>query len=107
MQLAYYLGFTEVYLIGMDFSYKIRETDKPTEGTTLLSQEDDINHFHPDYFGKGKKWHDPKLHNVAKNYKLAKEIFETSGRKIYNATIGGELEIFERKDFYTVLESEK
>jgi hypothetical protein len=105
MQLAYYLGFTEVYLIGMDFSYQIRETDKLTEGTTLLSQEDDINHFHPDYFGKGKKWHDPKLHNVAKNYQLAKEVFERSGRKIYNATIGGKLEIFERKDFYTVLES--
>lgn len=107
LQLAYYLGFTEVYLIGMDFSYQIRKTDRKAEGITLISGDDDINHFHPDYFGKGKKWHDPKLENVAKSYVLAKEIFERDGRKIYNATIGGELEIFERRDYYTLLESKR
>ncbi len=99
MQLAYYLGFSEVYLIGMDFSYKIRKTDE-VKGQTLVSNEDDINHFHPDYFGKGKKWHDPKVHNVAKNYEFAKCVFEYDNRKIYNATVGGKLEIFERKDYY-------
>ena len=98
MQLAYYLGFTEVYLIGMDFSYQIRETDE-VRGQTLVSNEDDVNHFHPDYFGKGKKWHDPKVHNVAKNYEFAKENFEADGRNIYNATIGGKLEIFKRADY--------
>ena len=98
MQLAYYLGFTEVYLIGMDFSYQIRETDE-VRGATLVSNEDDVNHFHPDYFGKGKKWHDPKVHNVAKNYEFANENFEANNRKIYNATIGGKLEIFERVDY--------
>lgn len=104
MQLAYYLGFTEVYLIGMDFSYQIRETDE-ARGTTLVSNEDDINHFHPDYFGKGKKWHDPKVHNVAKNYEFAKEQYEENGRKIYNATIGGKLEIFERVDYNSLFKS--
>ena len=98
MQLAYFLGFTEVYLIGMDFSYQIRETDE-VQGQTLISNEDDVNHFHPDYFGKGKKWHDPKVYNVAKNYEFAKENFESDGRNIYNATVGGKLEIFTRKDY--------
>lgn len=98
MQLAYYLGFTEVYLIGMDFSYEIRETDE-VRGQTLISNEDDVNHFHPDYFGKGKKWHDPKVHNVAINYEFAKRSFEKSGRNIYNATVGGKLEIFGRVDY--------
>lgn len=98
MQLAYYLGFTEVYLIGMDFSYQIRETDE-VKGATLISNEDDINHFHPDYFGKGKKWHDPKVYNVAKNYEFAKENFDADGRKIYNATVGGKLEIYDRVNY--------
>jgi len=98
MQLAYYLGFSEVYLIGMDFSYAIRESDE-VKGATLISNEDDINHFHPDYFGKGKKWHDPKVYNVAKNYEFAKVNFEADGRNIYNATVGGKLEIFDRKDY--------
>ena len=98
MQLAFYMGFTEVYLIGMDFSYDVRETDEK-RGATLITHDDDINHFHPDYFGKGKKWHDPKVYNVAKNYEFAKIIFDDNGRKIYNATVGGKLEIFERKDY--------
>jgi hypothetical protein len=83
----------------MDFSYQIRETDE-VQGATLISNEDDINHFHPDYFGKGKKWHDPKVHNVAKNYEFAKKVYEDNGRAIYNATIGGKLEIFERKEYH-------
>lgn len=104
MQLAYYLGFSEVYLIGMDFSYQIRETDE-VRGQTLVSNEDDVNHFHPDYFGKGKKWHDPKVYNVALNYEFAKENFEADGRNIYNATVGGKLEIFERKSFDELFKS--
>jgi glycosyltransferase involved in cell wall biosynthesis len=106
MQLAFYMGFTEVYLIGMDFSYQIRETDE-VQGATLISNEDDINHFHPDYFGKGKKWHDPKVHNVAKNYEFAKKVYEDNGRTIYNATVGGKLKIFERKDYNSLFDSQK
>jgi len=97
LQLAYYFGFQEVYLIGMDFEYN-QVGSEIIEGHRLISQEDDINHFHPDYFGKGKVWHDPKLHNVLKSYKLIKSIYEINGRKIYNSTVGGKLEIFERKE---------
>ncbi|MCV3377060.1 6-hydroxymethylpterin diphosphokinase MptE-like protein [Campylobacter sp. IFREMER_LSEM_CL2194] len=103
LQLAYFMGFEEVYLIGMDFYYVIPESHKRI-GSTLISNTDDPNHFHKDYFGKGKSWHDPKLHEVAKNYKMAKLIYESSGRKIYNATIGGKLEIFDRIDYYSIFE---
>jgi len=99
LQLAYYLGFSEIYLIGMDFNYTIPESAKLIKGAVIESTEDDINHFHPDYFGKGKKWHDPKLHNVMQSYKLHKKVFEEDGRKIFNATAGGKLELFDRVDF--------
>jgi len=98
IQLAYYLGFTEVYLIGMDYNYDVPKTTK-IQGVTYESQEDDPNHFHPDYFGKGKKWHDPKLERVALNYEKAKEVFAQENRVLKNATIGGKLEIFERVDY--------
>src|SRR3546814_724791 len=58
LQLAYYMGFTEVFLIGMDFNYEIPASHKRT-GDVLLSDTDDPNHFHKDYFGKGKTWKDP------------------------------------------------
>lgn len=98
LQIAYYLGFTEVYLIGMDFSYDQRPDDVKI-GNKIISGGDDLNHFHKEYFGKGKIWHDPKLHNVLKSYKSAKINFEKDGRNIYNATYGGKLEIFTRVDY--------
>jgi hypothetical protein len=98
LQLAYFMGFTEVYLIGMDFSYVIPESHSRT-GDVLLSDTDDENHFHKDYFGKGKTWKDPKLERVGNNYRMAKVVYESVGRKIYNATVGGSLEIFDRVDY--------
>ncbi|MBN2225330.1 MAG: DUF115 domain-containing protein [Deltaproteobacteria bacterium] len=101
LQIAYYMGFSEVYLIGVDFSYTIPDNAK-VDGLTITSQDDDPNHFHPDYFGKGKKWHDPKLYNCIKSYHFAKKVYEGQGRKIYNATIGGNLEVFDRVDYYSL-----
>jgi hypothetical protein len=98
LQLAHYLGFTQVYLIGMDFHYVIPEEHR-RDGHLILSTTDDPNHFHKDYFGAGKTWKDPKLDRVAANYRLAKLSFESSGRRVYNATIGGKLEIFDRVDY--------
>lgn len=98
LQLAYFMGFTEVYLIGMDFNYTIPESHKRT-GDVLLSDSDDPNHFHKDYFGKGKTWKDPKLDRVLMNYKMANLVYSSVGRKIYNATIGGHLEEFERVNY--------
>lgn len=103
LQLAYYMGFTEVYLIGVDFSYTIPKS-AVVDGLNITSTDDDPNHFHPDYFGKGKKWHDPQLDQVKKNYEFADMVYKWDGRKVYNATIGGELEVFERADYNSLFE---
>lgn len=100
MQLAYWLGCAEVYLIGMDHQYVI-PNDAVISGDCIVSQEDDANHFHPEYF-KGKVWHDPRLDMVELNFKMARRYFEADGRHIYNATIGGKLEIFDRAPFATL-----
>lgn len=97
-QIAYYLGFEEIYLIGMDFSYDIPDS-ATVNGNDIISNEDDCNHFHPDYFGKGKTWHDPHLDRVLNSYKMMKVIYEADSRKIYNSTVGGKLEVFERVDY--------
>lgn len=95
MQLAYYFGFSEVVLVGMDFSYQ-KPSDHHQEGNHIKSEGDDPNHFHKDYFGKGKTWKDPRLGRVLRSYMRAKFEFEAVGRRIVNATEGGELEVFER-----------
>ncbi len=98
MQLAYHMGFDEVFLIGFDHNYII-PSDATVKDCVITSASDDPNHFHPEYFGKGKRWHDPCLDRMELAYRRAKQVFEQNGRKIYNATIGGKLEIFPRVDY--------
>ena len=101
MQLAFYMGFTDVYLIGFDHSYKIPKSAN-VNGTTIKSTEDDPNHFHKDYFGKGKRWHDPMVDRMEKAYIVAKQNYEQVGRKIRNASAGGQLEVFDRMDYNSI-----
>lgn len=98
MQLAYYMGFSEVILVGMDFSYQ-KPPSHDQQGNHIHSHGDDPNHFHKDYFGAGKTWKDPRLGRVLRSYMRAKFEFESVGRTIVNATPGGELELFPRVAF--------
>lgn len=102
IQLAYYMGFSEVYLLGFDHSYTI-PADAKISGTEIVSTSDDPNHFHPDYFGKGYRWHDPMVERMEVAYRRAKEEFESTGRKIYNATEGGKLEVFDRVKYSSLV----
>lgn len=98
MQLAYFLGVKNLILIGFDHNYIIPQ-DAKVEGLNITSNSDDPNHFHPDYFGKGYRWHDPKVDRMEVGYKKAGLIFGRDGRKIVNATAGGKLECFDRVDY--------
>ncbi len=52
MQLAYFMGFSEVVLIGVDHHFET----KGDPNKEVISQNDDPNHFNPNYFGKGIRW---------------------------------------------------
>jgi hypothetical protein len=93
MQLAYYLGFSQVLLIGVDHRFN---TTGPA-GKAVVSQGPDSNHFHPDYFGKGVKWHLPNLEESENAYRLAKTAFEADGRQIIDCTLDGALTIFPKE----------
>lgn len=102
LQLASYLGFEEIYLIGVDADYAV-PTDAVLSGDGRVKEidmkSDDPNHFHPDYFGKGKRWHEPNVDVMLKAYEEAKARCDERGVKIKNATVGGKLEIFDRVAF--------
>lgn len=98
LQLAYYLGFSEVYMIGFDHNYKVPVEDIQ-ENKVITSKVDDLNHFAPSYFGKGYRWHDPRVDRMTLGFQKAKDVFEEDNRKIFNATSGGHLETFPRKNY--------
>lgn len=97
MQLAYYMGFDEVVLIGVDHSFT--STGPPHQLVT--SESADPNHFDPRYFGPGVKWQLPDLQTSEIAYRLARGAFEDAGRRIVDATVGGRLTVFPKVD-YTV-----
>jgi hypothetical protein len=98
MQIAYYMGFHQVILIGVDHSFVTQ--GKPH--TTIVSEGDDPNHFHPGYFGKGFRWQLPDLEGSEAAYRVAKQVFEQSGRSIIDATIDGKLDVFPKVEYRTL-----
>jgi hypothetical protein len=90
LQLAYFLGFKEVVLIGVDHSFSTK--GKPNE--TVVSQGDDPNHFSSTYFGKGFRWQLPDLETSELAYRMARVAFEKDGRSVLDATVNGNLTVF-------------
>ncbi len=89
MQIAYYMGFKNVFLVGVDHNFVL--SGSPNEQQFLNARDD--NHFDPNYFS-GNDWHLPDLAGSEISYHLAKFFFERDGRHIYDATFEGKLKIF-------------
>jgi hypothetical protein len=103
LQLAWYIGCREVYLLGIDHSYQHPSSEDKVDGTVITSQSADVNHFHPDYFGPGYRWHDPRVDRMELGYIEARRFFTEHGGTIYNATVGGKLEVFPRVNLEDVI----
>ena len=95
MQVAFYLGFEEVVLVGVD--HRFPDSGRPHQLVT--SDNADTNHFHPEYFGKGVKWQYPDLAGSEVSYKVANEIYKQHDRRIVDATVGGSLQVFPKVDY--------
>jgi len=98
IQLALHIGASEIILIGLDHSYRTG-WKIAKDGGIWTSQEADQNHFDPRYFGPGFKWHDPKVERMELGYSEALRECTRRGVKIWNATAGGHLEVFPRREF--------
>lgn len=108
IQLACYFGFKKIYLIGVDCNYTIPEDVRKTGNysvCTMDMESDDPNHFHPNYFGKGYRWHDPRVDKMKEAFKEAKRVCNKKGVTIYNATINGKLEVFPRVGYSTLFDN--
>lgn len=98
LQLAFYMGFQQVILIGVDHNFSTQ--GKPN--TTVVSQGDDPDHFSSHYFGKGFRWQLPDLETSEKAYRMAREAFNSEGRAVVDATVGGKLNVFPKVEYETL-----
>lgn len=96
MQIAAYMGFSEIYLLGVDHNFR-----------KIINEDGEvvIDNNVKDYFCKNydEDIKNEVVHDMGNNTKIyidAKKYCDESGKcKIYNATRGGKLEVFERVDF--------
>ena len=96
LQIAQWLGFSEINIIGVDLTYNIPES-VIKEGSVLTSTSDDPNHYRSSYFGKGLRWHVPQPDRMLRSFETYanSELFSN----VYNAGIGGNLNCFPRVNF--------
>ena len=96
IQFAAYMGFKEIYLIGVDCNY--------SSGNSVITQD---SYFDPRLFNSKRSYAAPEVDTNLLAYARAREVCDEQGVKIYNATRGGKLEIFERADLDKVLQTAK
>jgi hypothetical protein len=114
IQIAAYLGFDPIILIGCDASYtvpaSVRQSgpDKFGDGVRLnltSVDDDDPNHFDPAYFGTNKKWHSPNAAEMHRGFEKCYREMSRRGRTLVNATVGGALDSVPRVDFERLFSS--
>lgn len=93
IQFAAYMGFKEIYLIGVDCNY--------SPGNSTISAD---SYFDKRLFNTGRKYAAPEVDTNLLAFARAKEVCDRHGIHIYNATRGGKLEIFPRVDFDTLFD---
>lgn len=108
VQILAFMGFSEIYFIGVDLDYKSQESARSNDNRALESGEnDDPNHFDPRYFGQGSKYHIPRMEETFKKFDEAARFLSKKGIKGMNAGVGGNLESFERIKFEELFSYDK
>ncbi len=115
-QVLNYLGFKEIYFIGVDMNFQTHTSVKNINAgeTDIISEEDDDpNHFDPRYFGKNKKFHQPEdyvVNFILNNLKYLSKVADKFNLRIFNAGYDSKVEFFPKvdfKDFFNLSMEEK
>lgn len=96
IQMAIYMGFSEIYLLGIDHNYNIIRDAKgrPVKKDVDSNYAKGMTNFMQNL---------PRVEESTIAYETAEKISKKMGIKIYNATRGGKLEAFERIDFDKIM----
>lgn len=94
LQVAAYMGYKEIYLLGMDLGFV---NEKHLDGTIIrggaFNNEAEFMKQKDGFVGIYE------IDRILLGYQATKKYCGSHGIKVYNATRGGKLEVFERVDF--------
>ena len=98
-QLAYYMGFKKIYLIGVDHHFQVSQNNK---GEIIV--DNSVKDYFSDKYNEDKSnLYIPNTEKSTLTYIAMKNYCDNLGIKVYNATRGGKLEVFPRVNFDDVI----
>ena len=95
IQIAIYMGISEIYLIGVDHHFQVSMNSKGE----IIVDPTAKDYFSEIYNIDREKLDIPEVDKSTLTFIAAREYADAHGIKIYNATRGGKLEVFPRVDF--------
>lgn len=98
-QLAAYMGFKKIYLIGVDHSFSVVKNDKGE----IIRDENAKDYFTDSYNADKDELYIPNLDASTRTFLKMKKNCDAAGIEVYNATRGGKLEVFPRVNFDDLL----
>ncbi len=101
IQFAVYMGIREIYLIGVDHHFHISQNDKGE----IVVDPTAKDYFTDTYNQDKANLYVPNTDRSTLTFMAARKYADAHGIKIYNATRGGKLEVFERVDFDSLFTS--
>lgn len=98
-QLAVYMGFKKIILIGIDHSFSTYKNDKGE----IISDETVKDYFSDEYFKDKAQLYIPNLDASTRAFMAMREYCDKNNIEVYNATRGGRLEVFIRANLDEIL----
>ena len=94
-QLAAWMGFAEIYLIGVDHHFRISQN---SQGEVIV--DNTVKDYFTDKYNEDKaNLYIPNTEKSTLTYIAMKQHCQQRGIRVYNATRGGKLEVFPRVEF--------
>ncbi|MEH7380045.1 6-hydroxymethylpterin diphosphokinase MptE-like protein [Bacillus sp. JJ1533] len=99
IQIAVYMGITEIYLLGIDHNFSKMVNDNGE----IIIDETAKDYFCEEYNSDKEDLYIPNVEKSTRAFIAAKKYADKNNIKIYNATRGGKLEVFERIEFGEII----
>ena len=100
-QIAVYMGFSEIYFIGVDHHFRVSQNNKGE----LVVDNTVKDYFSDKYNEDSAQLFIPNTERSTLTYVAMKLHCEKRGILVFNATRGGKLEVFPRVDFDSLFEN--
>ncbi|MBT2642208.1 DUF115 domain-containing protein [Bacillus sp. ISL-41] len=98
LQIANYMGFSEVYLLGHDYNFK-GAVSKTKDLSFLKGSDNSQHYFNKDYIRADEKKPGQAPEEIYRGMEKAKYSYEAAGKIIYNSSRVTYLDVFKVKEF--------